>query len=60
MHPFTFLFGAGNLLPEFEKNLNGLSVGDVFAFGIKAENAYGEAMPGLVVDLPKKHFYGKR
>ncbi|HRI26500.1 MAG TPA: FKBP-type peptidyl-prolyl cis-trans isomerase [Chitinophagales bacterium] len=50
--PFEFLFGAGNLLPEFEDNLAGLKEGDSFAFNIDSANAYGEADPDAVVQLP--------
>lgn len=54
--PMTFLFGAGNLLPEFEQNINGLSVGNTFEFGIKSENAYGEVDQNALVTIPKSAF----
>ncbi len=40
-NPLTFLFGSGQLIPEFEKNLNGMEVGNKFEFSIDADNAYG-------------------
>ncbi len=55
-NPLTFLFGAGQMLPEFESNLSGLVVGDTFSFGIPAEKAYGMPDPQAIVNLPKQHF----
>jgi FKBP-type peptidyl-prolyl cis-trans isomerase SlyD len=40
-NPLIFLFGSGQLIPSFEQNLNGLTVGDTFSFSIEAENGYG-------------------
>lgn len=54
--PFTFLFGAGGLLPEFEKNLEGKLVGSTFQFGIKAANAYGEFDERAIQHVPKEIF----
>src|SRR5580765_5953871 len=51
-NPLVFLFGAGNMIPEFEKNLEGKSTGDSFEFSIKANNAYGESDPSAIVSLP--------
>lgn len=55
-HPFVFLFGANNVLPDFETHLNGLKAGDTFSFSIKSENGYGEYDNEAVVDLPKNIF----
>ena len=33
-NPFVFLFGGGDLLEQFEKNLEGKKVGDTFDFRI--------------------------
>jgi FKBP-type peptidyl-prolyl cis-trans isomerase SlyD len=54
--PLVFLYGADQMLPEFEKNLDGLTVGDTFAFGITADKAYGERDDEAVVTLPKSIF----
>lgn len=51
-NPLTFLFGSGGLIPGFERNLNGLSVGEKFNFSIEAEEAYGNIDAGAVIDLP--------
>jgi len=55
-HPFVFLFGHGQLLPDFEKNLKGLKIDDTFSFSISAANAYGVVDPEAVVELPVDMF----
>ena len=50
--PLTFLFGVGQMIPDFETNLLGKTKGDKHAFGIKSENAYGGVNPQAIVDLP--------
>ena len=54
--PLTFLFGAGQMIPDFEKNLEGKSAGDKHAFGITSDNAYGPVNPDAIVELPKSTF----
>ena len=54
--PFVFLYGAGNLLPEFERQLEGLNPGDSFNFGITSDNAYGSFDEDAVVNLPINAF----
>ena len=54
--PFDFIFGTGNMLEAFEKNLSGLSAGDSFDFILKPEEAYGEYNENAVVEVPKKVF----
>lgn len=54
--PLTFLFGAGNMLPHFEQNLEGLSQGDVFDFKLNADQAYGPVSDQALVDVPKSAF----
>ncbi|MDR0798299.1 MAG: FKBP-type peptidyl-prolyl cis-trans isomerase [Dysgonamonadaceae bacterium] len=55
-HPLTFLFGMGMMLETFEKNLEGLQVGDHFSFVLQPEEAYGEFVEANVVELPKSIF----
>jgi FKBP-type peptidyl-prolyl cis-trans isomerase SlyD len=50
--PFTFIYGMGNLLPKFEKNLDGLKAGDIFEFRLVSEDAYGVADESAIVDIP--------
>ncbi|MEO9967059.1 MAG: FKBP-type peptidyl-prolyl cis-trans isomerase [Reichenbachiella sp.] len=54
--PFVFLFGASQVLPDFEVNLMDKTIGDSFEFGIKSDNAYGPIDDNAVVDLQKSMF----
>lgn len=54
--PLKFIFGQGQLIPEFETNIEGKVPGDVFDFIIKAENGYGEFNDQAIVDLPMSTF----
>lgn len=54
--PLVFLFGRGNLLPDFEANINGLKKGDPFSFELQPEKAYGLVSEEAIVDLPKNIF----
>lgn len=40
--PLVFLQGVGQMMPEFERQLDGKSVGDAFEFTIKSADAYGD------------------
>ncbi len=50
--PLEFPFGAGFLLPEFEKNIEGLGVGDKFSFTLTPEQGYGPVVLEAIVELP--------
>ncbi len=54
--PLTFIFGRGNLLPDFESNIDGLKEGDSFSFTLEPEKAYGKVSDEAIVDLPKNIF----
>ncbi len=54
--PLVFIFGVGMMIPDFEKNINGMAIGDKFAFGIEAANAYGIQDPAAIVEVPKHVF----
>jgi FKBP-type peptidyl-prolyl cis-trans isomerase SlyD len=51
--PLVFLYGAGQMIPEFENQLAGKKAGDDLAFGIKSADAYGEHNPDAIVSVPK-------
>jgi len=55
-NPLQFLFGAGQMLANFEGNLVNLKEGDSFKFGLSADEAYGEKREELVVDIPRHVF----
>ena len=54
--PFVQLFGAGTLLPAFEKNLDGLEKGDSFGFQLMADEAYGSPKDDAIIELEKNIF----
>jgi FKBP-type peptidyl-prolyl cis-trans isomerase SlyD len=54
--PLMFLFGAGNLLPKFEQQLDGLKTDDSFDFELFAADAYGTIKEEAIVDVPLKAF----
>lgn len=54
--PMSFIFGTGNLLPKFEKNIDGLAIGDSFSFTLPCDEAYGQPREEALVDLPMEIF----
>ncbi len=54
--PFVFLFGGGNLLPDFETNLKGKTSGSSFEFLIQSENGYGPYEQEAVIQVPRHIF----
>ncbi len=54
--PFWFITNMGFTLPEFEKALIDLNLGDEFDFVIKKDDAYGDYMEDRVVELEKNIF----
>ena len=57
-NPFVFLFGSGQLLPDFEMNLAGKAAGCNFDFLISAENGYGLSDAQNIVPVPISVFAG--
>ncbi len=55
-NPMQFIFGSGYMLPQFEKNLEGLAIGENFSFKLDPENAYGNVDEEAIVDLSKELF----
>lgn len=55
-HPFVFLFGFGQLLPDFEANLSGKQKGDKFDFRISADKGYGLVEQDYIVKVNKEAF----
>jgi FKBP-type peptidyl-prolyl cis-trans isomerase SlyD len=54
--PLKFIFGKGQMLPDFESNIEGKVVGESFSFGIGAANAYGEWDERAIIDIPIQNF----
>jgi FKBP-type peptidyl-prolyl cis-trans isomerase SlyD len=55
-HPLVFLYGAQNVLPAFEQNLAGKSIGDPFDFYLSPEEAYGVSDPRNLTEVPTNVF----
>ncbi len=54
--PLEFIFGAGRMLPAFEKHLEGLKTGKEFNFSLNPDDAYGQVNPEAIVDIPRNIF----
>ncbi len=54
--PLNFIYGVGMMLPKFEENLFGLTIGDNFEFTIQNEDAYGPFEDENVIDLERSIF----
>lgn len=54
--PLTFLVGHKQMIPGFERELMGASVGDKVEFTLSADDAYGEHNPDGVQNVPKDMF----
>lgn len=54
--PMTFLFGSGQLLQSFEKNIDGLKNEDEFEFTLKSDEAYGSYSLEMITDIPLNIF----
>ncbi|MBK7958517.1 MAG: peptidylprolyl isomerase [Bacteroidetes bacterium] len=51
-HPLVFLYGHGNLIVGFERNVQGLKAGDHYDFKVSPEEGYGVSDARQVVNLP--------
>ena len=51
--PLSFLVGANQVIPEFEKQVTSLQPGQSKSFRVKAKEAYGEPDPQKVITLPR-------
>ena len=51
--PLSFLVGANQVIPEFEKQITALTPGQSASFKVKAKEAYGEPDPEKVITLPR-------
>lgn len=55
-NPLVFLFGSGQMIPGFEKGLEGLSVGESYEITVSPAEGYGEVNPDAVMDVPMSVF----
>jgi peptidylprolyl isomerase len=56
--PLKFEMGSGQLIPGFEKALQGKVIGDKVTVNIPADEAYGEVREDLIVSVPKSQMPG--
>lgn len=54
--PLEFTMGQGQLIPGFEKAVEGMTVGDSTTVRIPADEAYGEVREEMVVDVERSKF----
>ena len=52
--PFDFVFGKGAMLDTFESKLEGLTEGDKFKFTLSKDEAYGDYMPEMQIEMEKQ------
>ena len=51
--PLEFTVGSGQVIPGFEKAVEGLAVGDTKKINIPAEEAYGPRHEQMIQEVPK-------
>ena len=51
--PLEFTVGSGQVIPGFDKAVEGMAVGDQKKVRIEAEDAYGEPSDQMVQEVPK-------
>jgi len=59
-NPLEFLIGMGEMLSQFEAQLQGKGAGDRLDFIIPKEDAFGEFDDNLVMNVPISTFYDKQ
>ena len=52
--PFDFVFGKESMLDSFEAKLKGLTIGDEFKFFLTKDEAYGNYMQEMQVEMDKE------
>ncbi|MCK5810502.1 MAG: peptidylprolyl isomerase [Cocleimonas sp.] len=57
-NPMAFIHGVGGMIPGFEKQLEGKSIGDSFSITVEAAEAYGERNDELTQDVSREMFEG--
>ena len=53
--PIEFTLGAGQVIPGFERAVQGMEEGETKTFTVPAEEAYGPHRPELVYEVPRSH-----
>jgi len=58
--PMVFLYGVGGIIPLFEENLAGKSIGDLFDFSIPSDLAYGPLDNNELAAIPIDVFHDEQ
>lgn len=53
--PLEFTLGSGQLIPGFEKAVQGMGEGDSTKVTIPADEAYGEPREDLIISVPREN-----
>ncbi len=53
--PLEFTLGSGQVIPGFEKAVEGMEAGEEKTFTIPADEAYGPHQEDLVLKVPREH-----
>jgi FKBP-type peptidyl-prolyl cis-trans isomerase 2 len=53
--PLAFTLGSGQVIPGFERAVEGMEVGEVRKVRIEPEEAYGERRDDLLMDVDREH-----
>jgi FKBP-type peptidyl-prolyl cis-trans isomerase SlyD len=56
--PFTYIHGAGQIVPGLESALEGLSIGEKKNVTVDPEEGYGPVQPGLKMTVKRTQFPG--
>lgn len=51
--PLEFTLGSGQVIPGFDKAVEGMAVGDTKTVNIPPEDAYGPRHDGMIQEVPK-------
>ena len=54
--PLQFTMGSGEILPAFEKAVQGMEIGDMLNLSLTADEAYGQILPDAIQPVPKASF----
>ncbi|MEM9671184.1 MAG: peptidylprolyl isomerase [Bacteroidota bacterium] len=54
--PLEFTLGQGQMIPGFEKAVDGMEVGDSKQVKIPSQEAYGEKKPEMIMEVSKGDF----
>ena len=54
--PLEFTLGQGQMIPGFEKAVDGMEVGDSKQVKIPSQEAYGEKKQEMIMEVPKGDF----